>query len=63
MPKIEYRCPQCGNRFEQLIFRGDPSPRIARCPRCKRDTAERIDAPEPVFDGIAGFSTLAKDTN
>lgn len=62
MPKIEYRCPQCGHRFEQLAFRGE-EPRFTRCPECRSDTAERVDAPEPVFDGIAGFSSLAKDTN
>ncbi len=33
MPIYEYRCAECGKRFEKLVRRTEPDEAI-RCPRC-----------------------------
>lgn len=33
MPIDEYRCEECGERFEKLVRRAEPGEPV-RCPRC-----------------------------
>jgi putative FmdB family regulatory protein len=33
MPIYEYRCEECGERFEKLVRRAEPDEPV-RCPRC-----------------------------
>ena len=62
MPTAEYRCPQCDHRFSRTILRGEAAT-PARCPHCgKADVIARQPA-SGLFDGIANFSDLAKDTS
>ena len=40
MPIYEYRCPQCGEKFEKLVrFGGDAQ---VRCPRCDSESPQRM---------------------
>jgi putative FmdB family regulatory protein len=40
MPIYEYRCPQCGEKFEKLVRLGSNAE--VRCPRCDSDKPERM---------------------
>jgi putative FmdB family regulatory protein len=62
MPNIEYHCRHCGHTFQQVVLRGEEK-QPATCPRCKARDAQPAKSAESLFDGIASFSTLAKDTN
>ena len=44
MPLYEYRCPQCGERFEKLVrFSDSDTPQS--CPRCSLPAERRVSAP------------------
>ena len=62
MPWIEYRCRKCGHEFKRLSGTGEADER-ARCPRCGAAEAAVLPSTEPLFGGIAAFSSLSKDTN
>ena len=62
MPTIDYTCPECGHRFKRVVMRGDPIEALP-CPQCHGAAASPGKSPKALFDGIAGFSDLAKDTN
>jgi putative FmdB family regulatory protein len=41
MPIYEYRCRECGSRFEALVRRGDNT--VVQCPSCEsRDLEQQI---------------------
>ena len=62
MPTIDYSCPCCGHSFKRVTLRGEMPP-PAVCPRCKAPDVKPLQGPAGLFDGIAPFSDLAKDTN
>lgn len=62
MPKIDFKCPLCNHRFTRVVLRGEEGAASA-CPECGRSVKPEAQRPESLFDGIAGFSTLSKDTN
>ncbi len=62
MPTIDYTCAHCGRSFQRVVLRGEED-RPATCPHCKARDAKPAQGPESLFDGIAGFSSLAKDTS
>jgi putative FmdB family regulatory protein len=62
MPTIDYTCPQCGHRFTRVVMRGDPVEAVT-CPACRTAAVPPGKGPEALFEGIAGFSDLAGDTN
>lgn len=39
MPLYEYRCKQCGKKFEQLVMTGDGAE--IRCPHCNATAVEK----------------------
>ena len=41
MPIFEFRCVDCGNVFEKILFKSDESVEMA-CPECKSDSLERV---------------------
>ncbi|MCU0242513.1 MAG: zinc ribbon domain-containing protein [Vicinamibacteria bacterium] len=41
MPLYEYRCPECGHRFELLTTISEGH-RNQTCPQCGRDGAEKL---------------------
>jgi hypothetical protein len=45
-----------------VVLRGEED-RPANCPHCKAREVKPAQGPESLFDGIAGFSSLAKDTS
>ncbi|MEZ4529132.1 MAG: FmdB family zinc ribbon protein [Desulfobacterales bacterium] len=62
MPKLEYTCPKCGHSFQQLVFRGDEAQPVL-CPKCGTSEVRSAKTPAGLFDGIASFSSLSRDTN
>ncbi len=40
MPIYEYRCPNCGEKFDKLVRVG--SDQEIRCPRCGNDKPRRL---------------------
>lgn len=62
MPKIDYTCPHCDRSFQRVVLRGEED-HPAVCPHCKARDVKPAKGPESLFDGIASFSTLAKDTS
>ncbi len=40
MPTYEYACRDCGHAFEEIHKISDPP--IATCPKCGKDTAQRL---------------------
>lgn len=41
MPIYEYRCPQCGTKFEKLV-RSSSSAVPVKCPNCDYEDVERL---------------------
>ena len=62
MPKLEYHCEQCGHNFERVTLHGDQAAPV-RCPKCGGDQVKSAKGPISLFNGIANFSSLAKDRN
>lgn len=63
MPKLELKCGACGHMFERLVLRGEEKAAF-RCPECgERRSVRPLPGSESLFEGIAGFSELAGDTN
>ncbi len=40
MPIYEFRCPQCGTEFEELVLRMDTEEQV-RCPQCGQRGPEK----------------------
>ena len=62
MPSIEYTCQDCSHEFRAVVLRGEEDA-PARCPKCHSRRVRRAVSAKSLFDGIAGFSDLARDTN
>mgnify|MGYP003563921081 CR=1 FL=1 len=62
MPKMEYKCAQCHHSFQRVVLLGGPEPKMV-CPKCKGDQVKPEKGSPRLFKGIAGFSSLSKDTN
>ncbi|MEJ2158338.1 MAG: hypothetical protein P8X96_23675 [Desulfobacteraceae bacterium] len=62
MPTVEYKCPRCEHAFKRTILKGNVAGSAA-CPKCHHDKVKPATQSPRLFDGIASFSTLAKDTN
>lgn len=39
MPIYEYKCSDCGNEFEELVFNQDDA---VTCPECKSEKTEKL---------------------
>jgi hypothetical protein len=50
------------HRFTQTVMRGEENNSLP-CPECDHTAMPDPVRPKSIFDGIAGFSTLSKDTN
>jgi putative FmdB family regulatory protein len=55
MPLYEYRCPNCGRRFEKLQRRQDAEDRT--CPHCGAQDAEKQASSFASTSGAAGRSS------
>jgi putative FmdB family regulatory protein len=62
MPTIEYKCHHCGHAFKRTIMKGDETG-SENCSECHRGKVKPSTQSPGLFEGIANFSTLAKDTN
>ena len=57
MPMYDYRCVQCGNKFEELIFSWNKDKEII-CPNCSSKDSERlIGAPVSIGTSSRSFGT------
>jgi putative FmdB family regulatory protein len=55
MPLYEYRCKQCGHRFERIqSFSADD---VKECPKCHGEVERLISAPAVQFKGSGFYST------
>lgn len=55
MPLYEYRCKQCGHRFEKIqSFSAED---VKECPVCKGEVERLISAPVAHFKGSGFYST------
>ena len=55
MPLYEYRCKQCGHRFEKI--QSFSAPEEKECPVCKGEVERLISAPAVQFKGSGFYST------
>jgi putative FmdB family regulatory protein len=55
MPLYEYRCGDCGRRFEELVF-GDP---IIECPDCRSRSVQKLLSVFAVSNGESRRSSTA----
>jgi len=62
MPTVDYTCQHCGHAFERVVLRGEEAHPVV-CPQCKAREAIPKRGYTGLFDGIASFSSLGKDTN
>ena len=51
MPMYDYRCSQCGHRFEELIFSQGKKEIV--CPKCKTEQVERLMGAPATISGSA----------
>lgn len=59
MPIYEYKCNQCGNRFEQLVFPSDDESEF-ECPSCgKKDICRLVSAFSCGSSGSGGLGSLS----
>jgi hypothetical protein len=59
---IDYTCRNCRHTFSRLVLRGEEEG-PAVCPQCRNPRVLPTRASAGLFDGIASFSSLSKDTN
>ena len=58
MPIFEYRCKQCENEFEKLVFRSDDTD--IECPSCRSSEVEKKMSAASVMSGsLTGGSGCA----
>ncbi|MFH1983829.1 MAG: hypothetical protein ABIL58_18465 [Pseudomonadota bacterium] len=62
MPAVDFWCRFCNRRFTRVALLGDDDA-PSRCPECGRPVPPEALRSKSLFDGIAGFSALSKDTN
>lgn len=55
MPIYDYRCKQCGHRFEKI--QGFSDPEIKECPTCGGEVEKMITAPSVQFKGSGWYAT------
>jgi putative FmdB family regulatory protein len=60
LPTYEYRCEQCGNRYEKR--EGFDAPSIQVCPQCSGTARRVFHAPPIVFKGSGFYNTDNKRT-
>ena len=64
MPKYEYKCPQCGYKWEEKVGFNDPTstdPSVRYCPKCKIMALKVYTAPLVVYKAKGFYSTDNKD--
>ena len=54
MPIYEYRCEDCGKRFEKLTLAIGQDPPDLTCPACSSRNLQRLISPIAVHGGAAG---------
>ena len=42
MPMFDYRCRNCGNKFEELVFTVSTPDSEITCPECQKNDSERL---------------------
>jgi putative FmdB family regulatory protein len=42
MPMYDYRCRNCGEKFEELVFSSSTPDEEIICPNCKKNESERL---------------------
>ena len=62
MSKIEYHCNACDTWFERVVLRGAERT-VPDCPSCRSRRVQIAPSSRSLFNGIANFSTLARDTH
>ncbi len=62
MPTLDYTCPACKHTFKRVVLRGDED-RKTPCPNCRHKIVVPSETSASLFNGIANFSELSKDTN
>jgi putative FmdB family regulatory protein len=55
MPLYEYKCKQCGHRFERI--QSFSAPDVKECPVCQGEVERLISAPSVQFKGSGFYST------
>ncbi len=55
MPLYEYRCSQCGHRFEKI--QSFSAPETAACPKCEGTSERLLSAPAIQFKGSGFYLT------
>jgi putative FmdB family regulatory protein len=60
MPIYEYRCQQCGQRFEKLVLAVDREPKALACPACDSEDVQRLISRVAVSSG-QGEAAGARD--
>jgi len=55
MPMYDYKCKECGHKFEELVFSSAPDDSII-CPECKQENAERLLCAPMVMTGGSSSS-------
>lgn len=55
MPIFEYKCPDCGNEFEELVF----GSKVPACPECGAGNSEKLMSCACVraSDGEGGYTS------
>ena len=42
MPMYDYRCKNCDEVFEELVFSSDTDDKEIKCPKCGKNKSERL---------------------
>lgn len=61
MPMYEFRCADCGNRFEELVFSSNYLPEEIICPACNSVNSEKLISAAAISTGGSNQSGTSSD--
>jgi len=63
MPMYDYRCKNCDEVFEELVFSSSAPDEEIKCPKCGQNKSERLFSAPMISTGGSSSNTVATSSN
>ena len=63
MPMYDYRCKNCGEKFEELVFSSSTPDEEITCPNCNENQSERLLSAPMVSTGGSSSSSASSSSS